>query len=232
MKYLLSVACLLFVFCALTVRAQDTTRVTTATPADTSINASGAESLLEELSDSTSGGQELLPKKMVFTQRPFWGPKGLFRVTNIAPLTPEGRAKELKIRRTMLVTHQVLGFVTLAGMITQGILGTRLYNAKGADYARIRERHETVATFINWSYGATALLSLTAPPRLPTASQRKGFNSLKIHRGLAFVHLAGMITTNVLARRISGNPDLKPYHRAAAFTTFASFAAAIVIIKF
>jgi len=28
------------------------------------------------------------------------------------------------------------------------------------------------------------------------------------------------------------NPQLRPYHRAAAYTTFASFAAAIVVIKF
>jgi len=218
MRQLLIALLLLFIY--LPLRAQDTTGVVT-----------GADSLLAELADSSADAQELLPKKIIFTQRAFWGPKGLLRVTNLAPLTPEGRAKELNIRRTMLVSHQVLGFVTLAGMVAQGILGSQLYNAKGDRYARLHNTHEGMATFINYTYGATAILSLTAPPRLPTSGYRKGFSSIKLHKALAVVHLAGMIATNVLAHRIDENYSLKPYHRAAAYTTFASFAAAVIAIK-
>ncbi|MGV3557657.1 hypothetical protein [Larkinella arboricola] len=231
MKYLSIAFVLLLGY--LPLRAQDTTRVQTTAPADTSINApSNADDLLAELADSSADAQELLPKKILFTQRAFWGPKGLLRVTNLAPLTPEGREKELKIRRTMLVSHQVLGFATVAGFVVQGILGSRLYNAKGRDYIRIKEQHATTATIINYTYGATALLSLTAPPKLPTSSTRRGFSSIQLHKYLAVAHLAGMVATNILARRVDENANLKPYHRAAAFTTFASFAAAIVIIKF
>ncbi|GAB3266740.1 hypothetical protein GCM10027347_34950 [Larkinella harenae] len=231
MKYL-SIVCLLL-SCYLPLRAQDSTRVKTTAPADTLITpTSDANDLLAELTDSTADAQELLPKKIIFTQRAFWGTKGLLRLTNLAPLTPEGREKELKIRRTMLVSHQVLGFATLAGFVAQGILGSRLYNAKGADYIRIKNQHETMATIINYTYGATALLSLTAPPKLPTSSTRRGFSSIQLHKYLAVVHLAGMVATNVLARQVSENASLKPYHRAAAYTTFASFAAAIVAIKF
>ena len=231
MKYF-SIACLILLG-YLPLQAQDTTRVKTTAPADTSIKApSDADDLLAELADSSADAQELLPKKIIFTQRAFWGPKGLLRLTNLAPLTPEGREKELKIRRTMLVSHQVLGFATLAGFVAQGILGSRLYKATGRDYLRLKDQHETMATIINYTYGATALLSLTAPPKLPTSSTRRGFSSIQLHKYLAVAHLAGMVATNILAHRVEENANLKPYHRAAAYTTFAAFAAAIVVIKF
>ena len=44
--------------------------------------------------------------------------------------------------------------------------------------------------------------------------------------------LTGMIATNILAGQLEGHPELKPYHRAAAYTTFAAFAAATIVIKF
>lgn len=209
-------------FAGLTAQGQDTTKTARPTSAD---------SLLTSLFDSTADAQPLLPDRMILTQRAFWGPKGLLRSLKIAPLTPEKRQKELKIRRTMLVGHQIMGFVTLAGFVTQGILGSQLYNAKGADYVWLRDAHETVATLTNISYGSTALLSLTAPPPI-IGERRKGFSSIKLHRALAIVHISGMIATNILARQIERNAELKPYHRAAAFTTFAAFGAAIIAIKF
>jgi hypothetical protein len=41
-----------------------------------------------------------------------------------------------------------------------------------------------------------------------------------------------MIATDILAAQLESNPDLKPYHRAAAFTTFGAFAASMIVIKF
>ena len=52
--------------------------------------------------------EKLLPERMVFTQRILWGKKGLLRSTGIAPLNNIQREKELKLRRSMLITHQVL----------------------------------------------------------------------------------------------------------------------------
>jgi len=64
-----------------------------------------------------------LPERMVFTQRLLWGDKGFLRKTGIAPLNTTQREKELKLRRSMLTTHQVLGYATLAAMVAQGIIG-------------------------------------------------------------------------------------------------------------
>ncbi|QMW01800.1 hypothetical protein [Spirosoma foliorum] len=210
-------------------RAQDSTAVrrdTVIAPAKTDASATD---LLAGLSDSTES-QPLLPHKMIFTQRAFWGPKGLLRTMKIAPLTPEGRAHELKIRRTMLVAHQIGGFVTLAGFVAQGLLGAKLYNAKGQDYIDTKKWHERSATLINVTYGTTLLLSLTAPP--PVVGAKKGFTSIKLHKYLAIVHLTGMVATNVLAHMIDNNPDLKPIHRAAAYTTFGAYAASILSLTF
>lgn len=188
-----------------------------------------ADDLLAGITDSTEA-TPLLPKHMIFTQRAFWGPKGLLRIMNVAPLTPESRIKELKVRRTMLRAHQVLGFVTLAGFVAQGVVGSKLYKATGGNYRRIKDTHELLATGINLAYTTTALLSLTAPPKI--VGERKGLSSIKIHKYLAVVHIAGMVATNVLARKIGEDYSLKPYHRAAAYTTFGAFAASIIAIKF
>ena len=59
----------------------------------------------------------LLPEKMLITQRVLWGEKGLFRKTGIANLTIENREKELIVHEKMLKAHQIIGYITFAGMI-------------------------------------------------------------------------------------------------------------------
>ncbi len=169
---------------------------------------------------------ELIPKRMIFTQRMLWGEKGLMRTLKIAPLTDHGRETELKIRRGMLVTHQVLGFATLAGMVAQGIVGAKLYSG---DY-KIKDLHEGLGTAVNITYFTTAGLSLFTPPPL-ISRQVKGLNGIKMHKTLAVVHLSAMIATNLLADR-AGDIKIKPLHRAAAFTAFGSFFGAMVVMKF
>lgn len=211
-------------------QAQDTTRVARPAAADTTKpTATSADDLLGSLTDSIQAAP-LLPDHMLLSQRLFWGKKGLLRITNASPLTVEGRSKELKVRRTMLKLHQIGGFVTLAGFIAQGIVGSQLYKADASDYRRLKDLHGNMATAINISYATTALLSLTAPP--PAVGQRRGLSTIKLHKYLAIVHLAGMVATNVLASQIGKNPELKPYHRASAYTTFGAFAAAIIVLKF
>lgn len=220
----------LFVLIFGSVRAQDSTAVrrdTTITPATS--DPSSADDLLAGLTDSTER-QPLLPSRMIFTQRVFWGPKGLLRVMNVAPLTSEGRVKELKIRRTMLIAHQIGGFVTLAGFVAQGLLGAKLYHARGQEYVDTKRWHERSATFINVTYGTTLALSLTAPP--PVVGARRGFTWIKAHKYLAIVHLTGMIATNILAHQIQTDSSLKPYHRAVAYTTFGAYAASILALTF
>lgn len=182
--------------------------------------------LLKQLQQEEKTDTALLPPKIIFTQRMLWGEKGLFRTAGWAPLTVEHRKKEMQTRRFMLKAHQVLGFVTLGGMVAQGIVGSQLYNGK----PELRDTHEALATGINITYSMAALSSLFAPP--PLVNRDKGLTSLRLHKWLAVVHMSGMIATNILAGQIENNPDLKPIHRAVAFTTFAAYTAAVVVIKF
>jgi len=164
---------------------------------------------------------QLLPEKMVFTQRLLWGEKGLLRKINWAPLTLEQREKELKLRRKMLTVHQTIGFITLGGMIAQGLLGTQLYNQKFELY----ETHNMVGNLTSISYFTGAGLSLFAPPPLSN-NKNKGLSSAKAHKYLASLHFTAMTATNLLAEHN------KKLHRASAFTAFGAYAAAILVFKF
>jgi hypothetical protein len=79
-------------------------------------------------------------------------------------------------------------------------------------------------------------MSLFTPP--PLINRDKKLSAIRLHKWLAVVHMGGMIGTNILANAMeeSKNIDdynkLKKFHRAAAFTTFASYAAAVITIKF
>jgi len=191
------------------------------------IQLSGQENdLLKQLMDEDKPDTALLPAKMIVTQRMLWGEHGLMRDLKIAPLTTAHRKKEMQTRRCMLKTHQVLGFVTLGGMVAQGVVGSQLYNSK----YNLRDAHESLATGVNITYSLAAAMSLFAPP--PLINRDKKLSSLKLHKWLSIVHMSGMLATNILGNAIEDNPNLKPVHRAVAFTTFASYAAAVVVIKF
>jgi hypothetical protein len=202
----------IFIFVSLNLKAQiDTTQST---------------NLLNEISSVDKDTTALLPTKIIITQRILWGKKGLMRNFNYFKLTPEKRQKELKLRRSMLVLHQVMGFATLGGMVAQGIVGARLYNGNSS----LKDTHESLAAAVNFGYFTTASLSLFAPPKL--LNERKGYSSIKLHKSLAIIHLSAMIATNILAGQLESHSNLRPYHRAAAYTAFGAFAASMIVLKF
>ena len=164
---------------------------------------------------------ELLPERMIFTQRIFWGEKGILRTTGIAPLNLENREKELVIRRKMLKAHQIIGYTTLAAMVAQGIIGGQLYNG---DYS-LYKTHKNMAKVVNAGYFTGAALSLFSPPPLVN-KKTKGFSSIKAHRFLSNIHFSAMVVTNVVA------DSNKKAHKAAAYTAFASYATAVIVFKF
>jgi hypothetical protein len=174
--------------------------------------------------------EELLPQKMIFTQSLLWGKKGLFRKTGISKLSIEQREKELKVRNVMLKSHQIIGYLTLAGMVAQGIMGGRLYNGESQLY----DAHKKLGEIVTITYFTGAGMSLFAPP--PLVKKRvKGFNSIKAHKLLAYVHFSGMIATNTWSKNDSElfpNVKKKDLHKYAAYTTFASYATAVLVFKF
>ena len=180
------------------------------------------DALLEGLfEEEMTMEEQLLPQKMIFTQSLLWGKNGLFRKTGISKLSIEKREKELKVRNVMLKSHQIIGYLTLAGMVAQGIMGGRLYNGAYELY----DAHKTLGQWVTASYFTGAGLSLFAPPPL-VKKKMKGFNSIKAHKWLAYLHFSGMIATNAWSK------EDRDWHKYAAYTTFASYASAILVFKF
>lgn len=186
------------------------------------------DSLLQTLLVNEKIDSQLItPSKMLFTQKFIWGEKGIFknRYGGTQDLV-EKRKIDLRIRRKMLQLHQIGGFVTLGGMLAQGIIGGQLYNGS----YKLKQTHQNVGTAVNLAYGFTAMNALFTPPS--TFKRDKKLTSIRLHKWLAIVHMTGMIATNILGNQIENNVSLKPYHRAAAYTSFISLATAMVVIKF
>ena len=176
------------------------------------------ESLFEE---EMRMDEQLLPQKMIFTQSLLWGKSGLFRKTGISKLSIKQREKELKVRNVMLKSHQILGYLTLGAMVAQGIMGGKLYNGEYELY----ETHKKLGRWVTASYFTGAGLSLFAPPPL-IRNRVKGLNSIKAHKLLAYVHFSGMIATNAWSK------EDRDWHKYAAYTTFVSYATAVLVFKF
>ena len=167
----------------------------------------------------------LLPEKMLVTQRVLWGEKGLFRKTGIANLTIENREKELIVREKMLKAHQIIGYITFAGMIYQGILGGKMYNG---DYS-VYNTHKTLGKIVSVSYFTGAGLSLFTPPPL-VSREREGLNNIKLHKIFANIHVPAMIITNIYADKQHDADKYREIHKVSAYTAFASYSFAMISI--
>ena len=169
----------------------------------------------------------LLPEKMLISQRVLWGEKGLLRKTGIVKLSLENREKELIVREKMLKAHQIIGYITFAGMIYQGILGGKLYNG---DYS-VYEAHKTLGKVVTVSYFTGAGLSLFTPPPLVNR-KREGLSNIRLHKILANVHVPAMIVTNIYADKQYEKRSYKEIHKASAYTAVASYTLAMFTIIF
>ena len=121
----------------------------------------------------------------------------------------------------MLLSHQIIGYLTLAGMVAQGIMGGRLYNGEYNLY----ESHKKLGEIVTLSYFTGAAMSLFAPPPL-IRKKVKGLNSIKAHKYLASIHFSAMLATNIYKNRNS------KIHKYSAYTAVGSFATAILVFKF
>jgi len=169
----------------------------------------------------------LLPEKMIISQRILWGEKGLLRKTGIVKLSLENREKELVLRERMLKAHQIIGYLTFAGMIYQGILGGKLYNG---DYS-VYDTHKKLGNIVTASYFTGAALSLFSPPPLVNR-KREGLNNIRLHKILANVHVPAMVITNIYADKQYEKKSYKEIHKVSAYTAVASYTLAMVTIIF
>lgn len=175
--------------------------------------------------DTLIVSERLLPEKLKLRQKVLWGPKGLLRISGIAPLTAAGRAKELKLRRWMLDAHQVTGYLTLGAMCVELISGHQLSSGQNhPDHL-----HRQLATWLGIGYLTSATLSLTAPPPQVVRDEAV-INARTIHQTLATVHRGAMLMALVAGTQIGQKGDDRLHHWAA-YTAFGAYATAIIVIK-
>ncbi len=189
-----------------------------------------------------SGGFEdapkpvLLPANISFGEKFFWGEKGLMRKIGLADdISPESRKYELKVRRTMLSTHQVSGFATVALMLAACYYGQKTIDAGGEkNYGDI---HSGLIGATILTYSFTAALSILSPPPLV---RRDDGSTTTWHKALAWGHVLGMIITPILASNIKERGPNRTQgfdaknahvHQLGGYITTAIFTTAMIVIS-
>jgi hypothetical protein len=171
----------------------------------------------------------LLPENISFIEKGLWGENGILRTTGIAaPLSPESRKRELSLRRTMLVAHQIGGFVTLGLMITTVYYGQKTLNG---NYNNLNTHKSFVKATIA-SYSLTGLLAIFSPPPM---IRRDELSTITLHKTLAWVHFTGIVLTPILGTILFHHPtdsQLAHFHQISGYTTTAALAASLIVITF
>tara|TARA_B100000963_G_C22636271_1_gene677811 strand:- start:5067 stop:5675 length:609 start_codon:yes stop_codon:yes gene_type:complete len=162
----------------------------------------------------------ILPERMIFTQRILWGERGLMRKTGLVPLNYKNREKELRIRKSILKTQQILDYTTLAAMIAQVVVGEKYYNGDNS----LHNTHKTINKVVNSGYFTGLALSLFSPPPIIN-KKTEGFRP-KTNKLLSKIHFTAMILTNTI------DNDNKKANMAATYTAFTSYAVAEIVFKF
>jgi hypothetical protein len=139
------------------------------------------------------------------------------------------RKYEIELRRTMLTTHQIAGFTTLALMWTSAYFGQRVIDGN----RRLGGTHQAFVTATILSYSITGLLAVLSPPPL---IRRDEVGTVTIHKTLAWIHLAGMILTPIIGSMIRHRHSFSMkeahFHQVAGYITTATFTAAVLVIVF
>lgn len=174
---------------------------------------------------------QLLPKNMSLMEKAVWGESGILRGIGLAPeLTPEVRKSELNLRRFMLSAHQIGGFVTLGLMIATAYYGQRVIDGE----RNLGETKQTLASLTVASYTLTGLLSILSPP--PLIRRDDETSTTTLHKTLAWIHVAGMIATPILASYIQRNRQFNMsaarVHQVAGYLTTAVFALSMAVVTF
>ncbi len=167
---------------------------------------------------------------MSFMEKWLWGEDGIVRGIGLEPpLTPDERRSELSLRRTMLTTHQIGGFVTLGLMVGAVYFGQKIIDG----HPEYRRNHQYFVTATIISYSATGLLAILSPPPM---IRRNEVSTTTIHKTLAWIHVAGMIITPILGgmiqRRSKSAMQSERIHQISGYLTTATFAASMIVVTF
>ena len=169
--------------------------------------------------------RRLQPENLSIMESAMWGEGGIMRgIGFTGPLTPVSRKNELTARRTMLSTHQIAGFVTMACMLGAVYCGQKTIDG---DFT-YQKYHQGFVTATITSYSITGLLAILSPP---PSIRRDEVSTTTIHKTLAWAHVAGMILTPIIGGQINrrqGYGAAARFHQISAYVTTTIFAASLL----
>ncbi len=182
----------------------------------------------------------LLPQDLSIMEKGLWGEDGVLRSTGIAsPLAPQSRRSELRLRRSMLTVHQVGGFLTVASMIATVYYGQKslLDPNSGQRSDPYRKSHQLFETTTIVLYSATGALAIFSPPPL---IRRNEFNTVMVHKTLAWIHFIGMVVTPILGGTILKRGPIGRYvdlnqarfHQISGYVTAGALTASMIVVTF
>jgi hypothetical protein len=145
----------------------------------------------------------------------------------------------VKVRRRLLLTHQALGFATLAVFAAQLVIGQLHYQDKygreGTYTNRFEEAHLALGITTATLFAGTGIAALAAPNPYPKPIK---FDAALVHKLSMALAAAGMVTQIILgpitAHR-DGKLDQRDFavaHLAIGYTTFAFMSAGVLSYVF
>jgi hypothetical protein len=143
-----------------------------------------------------------------------------------------------KVRRRILLTHQMLGFVALASLTATVVVGHLNYYDRyvSADFSnRYQTAHMGLATATTALFGTTAILALAAPNPYP---KKYRFDTAMVHRIALAAATAGMLTQIALGA-VTGRrdgyldqPGLALGHVVVGYATWAFMTTGVIAYMF
>lgn len=146
--------------------------------------------------------------------------------------------RAVKVRRALLLSHQAIGFITLAGLAATTVIGHLNYYDKyqsGDFTGRYEKAHLGLSISTTTLFGTTGLLALFAPNPYPKPYR---FDSAMVHRVAMALATAGMVTQIILgpitASRVGrlNQGDLALGHVVTGYLTFGFMAAGVISYMF
>jgi hypothetical protein len=146
---------------------------------------------------------------------------------------------DVKVRRALLLSHQALGFATLAVFAAQLVIGQLNYQDKygreGTTTDDYKLTHLALGTTTATLFAATGIVALAAPNPYPKPIK---FDAALVHKLCMAVAAAGMalqIVLGPITASRDGKLDQRDYavtHLVVGYTTFAFMSAGVLSYVF
>jgi hypothetical protein len=130
--------------------------------------------------------------------------------------------KAVRLRRRLLIAHQILGFVTLAAVAATDVVGQLNYDDKytksGSDTGKFYNTHEDLGIITTALFATTGVLALVAPNPYPKPIK---FDAALVHKA-SMAAAAACLLLQIVLGPITASRDGKADQRDLVITHLVS----------